>query len=121
MSIYGIAQFAPNKGNGEIVTVNGQRQHINVGQKFTGNKYFWPRPSAVDYNAAGSGGSNKGITNPDYLAEVKGRIDTFLLKNPGIKKSELPADSGDCIRQRHRPGHFCSGGDGSGETNRVCP
>ena len=25
-----------------------------VGQKFTDDKYFWSRPSAVDYNAAGS-------------------------------------------------------------------
>ena len=25
-----------------------------IGQKFTDDKYFWSRPSAVDYNAAGS-------------------------------------------------------------------
>jgi len=92
LSIYGIAQFAPNKGNGEIVTVNGKKQHINVAQHFGSDRYFWPRPSAVDYNAAGSGGSNKGITNPDYLAVVKGRIDTFLLKNPEVKRSEVPSD-----------------------------
>ena len=92
LSIYGIAQFSPNKGNGEIVTVNGKNHHINVAQKFTLDKYFWPRPSAVDYNAAGSGGSNKGTTNPEYLAQVELRIDTFLLKNPGIKRSEIPSD-----------------------------
>lgn len=92
LSIYGIAQAAPNHGQGEVVSVNGKNQHINVGQNFTSDKYFWPRPSAVDYNAAGSGGSNKGITNPDYLAVVQGRIDTFLLKNPGIQKSEIPSD-----------------------------
>ncbi|HMI07268.1 MAG TPA: K(+)-transporting ATPase subunit C [Flavobacterium sp.] len=92
LSIYGIAQFAPNKGNGEIVTVNGKRQHIHVAQKFTQDKYFWPRPSAVDYNAAGSGGSNKGTTNPEYLALVQTRIDTFLLKNPGVKRNEIPSD-----------------------------
>jgi len=92
LSIYGIAQFAPNNGNGEIVTVNGKNQHINVAQNFSSDRYFWPRPSAVDYNAAGSGGSNKGIANPDYLAVVQGRIDTFLIKNPGITKSEIPSD-----------------------------
>jgi K+-transporting ATPase ATPase C chain len=53
---------------------------------------FWPRPSAVDYNAAGSGGSNKGPNNPDYLAEVKTRIDTFVLKNPTVKRSEVPSE-----------------------------
>ena len=92
MSIYGIAQFAPNQGKGEIVTVNGKNHHINVAQKFVENKYFWSRPSAVDYNAAGSGGSNKGTTNPEYLAEVKTRIDTFLLKNPTVKRNEVPSE-----------------------------
>lgn len=92
LSIYGIAQFSPNNGNGEIVTVNGKKQHIHVAQKFTLDKYFWSRPSAVDYNAAGSGGSNKGTTNPEYLAVVKGRIDTFLLKNPQVKKNDVPSD-----------------------------
>ncbi|WP_309640620.1 K(+)-transporting ATPase subunit C [Flavobacterium sp.] len=92
LSIFGIAQFAPNQGKGEIVSVNGKKHHINVAQKFTGNQYFWSRPSAVDYNAAGSGGSNKGTNNPDYLAEVNTRIDTFLLKNPTVKRSEIPSD-----------------------------
>ncbi len=92
MSILGIAQLAPNQGKGEVVTVNGKNHHINVAQKFTENKYFWSRPSAVDYNAAGSGGSNKGPNNPDYLAEVQTRIDTFLLKNPSVKKEEVPSE-----------------------------
>lgn len=92
LSIFGIAQLAPNQGKGKIVTHNGKHQHINVAQKFVENKYFWSRPSAVDYNAAGSGGSNKGTNNPDYLAEVKTRIDTFLLKNPTVKRSEVPSD-----------------------------
>lgn len=64
----------------------------NVGQSFTSDKYFWSRPSAVSYNAAGSGGSNKGPSNPDYLSEVKSRIDTFLVHNPDIKKEEIPSD-----------------------------
>ncbi len=64
----------------------------NVGQRFTDDKYFWGRPSAVGYNAASTGGSNKGPTNPDYLAEVQARIDTFLVHNPGIKKEEIPSD-----------------------------
>jgi K+-transporting ATPase ATPase C chain len=63
-----------------------------IGQKFTDDKYFWSRPSAVDYNAAGSAGSNKGPTNPDYLKQVQDRIDTFLVHNPGIKKEEIPAE-----------------------------
>jgi K+-transporting ATPase ATPase C chain len=46
----------------------------------------------VDYNAAGSAGSNKGPSNPDYLQLVQDRIDSFLVHNPGIKKEEIPAD-----------------------------
>lgn len=92
LSILGIAQLAPNEGKGEIVIVNGEKHHINVAQEFTANKYFWPRPSAVDYNAAGSGGSNKGPNNPDYLAGVKTRIDTFLLKNPSVKRNDVPSE-----------------------------
>lgn len=92
LSILGIAQLAPNQGKGEIVSFNGKHHHINVAQKFVDTKYFWSRPSAVDYNAAGSGGSNKGTNNPDCLAEVKTRIDTFLLKNPTVKLSEVPSE-----------------------------
>lgn len=88
----GIANIAPNKGQGFILTANGKTYYQNIGQKFTFDKYFWSRPSAVDYNAAGSGGSNKGPTNPDYLSDVQNRIDTFLVHNPGVKTSDIPSD-----------------------------
>ncbi|MFZ8477711.1 potassium-transporting ATPase subunit C, partial [Staphylococcus aureus] len=77
--ILGFAQLAPNKGKGQIITQNGKTYYANVGQSFTNDKYFYSRPSAVAYNAAGSGGSNKGPTNPDYLKDVQSRIDTFLV------------------------------------------
>ncbi len=64
----------------------------NIGQNFTDDKYFWGRPSAVGYNAASTGGSNKGPSNPDYLAEVRARIDTFLVHNPGVKREQIPSD-----------------------------
>ncbi|HVX52384.1 MAG TPA: K(+)-transporting ATPase subunit C [Chitinophagaceae bacterium] len=91
--IYGIAQFAPAKGKGEVITVNNKTAGFKlIGQSFTQDKYFWSRPSAVGYNAAGSGGSNKGPSNPDYLQQVQDRIDTFLVHNPGVKKEEIPSD-----------------------------
>jgi K+-transporting ATPase ATPase C chain len=46
----------------------------------------------VDYNAAGSAGSNKGPTNLDYLHTVQARIDTFLAHNPGVDKNNIPVD-----------------------------
>jgi len=91
--IAGIGKATPGGGKGKTVSVNNKVVGYElVGQKFTDDKYFWGRPSAVDYNAAGSAGSNKGPSNPDYLKIVQDRIDTFLVHNPGIKKEEIPAD-----------------------------
>jgi potassium-transporting ATPase KdpC subunit len=88
-----VAKFAPGAGKGETVSVNGKVVgYVNIGQKFDQDKYFWSRPSAAGYNAAGSSGSNKGPTNPDYLKDVQSKIDTFLAHNPGIKKQEIPAE-----------------------------
>lgn len=93
MAILGIAQFAPNKGKGETISVNGKVVgYQKTGQKFDKSNYFWGRPSAVDYNAAGSAGSNKGPSNPEYLALVQKRIDAFLIVHPYLKKSEIPSD-----------------------------
>src|ERR1700739_376470 len=90
--VWAIAQAAPNKGEGFVVTANGKTYYENIAQKFTDDKYFWSRPSAVDYNAAGSGGSNKAPGDPDYLATVQKRIDTFMVHNPGVKRSDIPSD-----------------------------
>ncbi len=80
-------------GNGETISVNGKVVgYANIGQKFTKDEYFWSRPSAVDYNAAGSAGSNKGPSNPDYLKDVEARIQNFLKHNPGVTRAEIPAD-----------------------------
>ncbi len=90
--ILGAAQLAPNKGKGELITVNGKTYYTNIGQKFTDDKYFYSRPSAVDYNAAGSGGSNKANSNPEYLVMVEGRIDSFMVHNPGVNKADIPSE-----------------------------
>lgn len=91
--IMAVGKLTPGGGDGETVSVNGKVAGYSlVGQKFTDDKYFWSRPSAVDYNAAGSGGSNKGPTNPDYLKTVQDRIDTFLVHNPGVDKKDIPAE-----------------------------
>ncbi|KAA6439330.1 K(+)-transporting ATPase subunit C [Dyadobacter flavalbus] len=90
--IWGVAQFAPNGGKGKMITVHGKTYYANIGQTFTEDKYFCSRPSAVGYNAAGSGGSNKGPSNPEYLAVVQARIDTFLVHNPGVGKKDIPVE-----------------------------
>lgn len=91
--IAGIGKITPGGGKGVTVAVNGKVVgYENIGQKFTDDKYFWGRPSAVDYNAAGSAGSNKGPSNPDYLQIVQDRIDSFLVHNPDVKREDIPAD-----------------------------
>lgn len=91
--VAGIARLAPGGGRGETVSTNGKVVgYAAIGQKFTQDRYFNGRPSAVDYNAAGSGGSNKGATNPEYLKTVQARIDTFLVHNPGVRTSDIPAE-----------------------------
>lgn len=90
--VLGIAQLAPNNGKGEIISQNGKTYFANIGQNFTDDKYFNSRPSAAGYNSAGSSGSNKGPSNPDYLAEIQARIDTFLVHNPGVAKAEIPSE-----------------------------
>ncbi|KAA0992155.1 K(+)-transporting ATPase subunit C [Dyadobacter aurulentus] len=90
--IWAIARLAPNHGQGEVVTANSKKYYANIGQTFTEDQFFNGRPSAVDYNAAGSGGSNKGPSNPEYLKVVQARIDTFLVHNPGIDKKDIPVE-----------------------------
>ncbi len=91
--VWAVAQLSPGQGEGVQVSRNGRVVGFaNVGQKFDKPEYFNSRPSAVDYHADGSAGSNKGPSNPEYLATVKARLDTFLLKNPGVTAAQVPAD-----------------------------
>lgn len=91
-AVWGVAQAAPNRGEGKMIEQNGRKYYANLGQQSTADRYFWSRPSAVGYNAAGSAGSNKGPSNPDYLAQVQARIDTFLVHHPGVSKAQIPSD-----------------------------
>jgi K+-transporting ATPase ATPase C chain len=91
-AVWVAAQIGIGRRNGVVVNSNSKQYYSNIAQRFTEDIYFWSRPSAVDYNAAGSGGSNKGPDNPDYLVSVQQRIDTFLAHNPGISKAQIPSD-----------------------------
>lgn len=86
-------KFAKGQGGGETISRNGKVVgYAIIGQSFTQPQYFWGRPSAVGYNAAGSAGSNKGPSNPDYLKEVANRVDTLLKYHPYLKRKDIPAD-----------------------------
>ncbi|MDR0792699.1 MAG: potassium-transporting ATPase subunit C [Chitinophagaceae bacterium] len=88
--VLGIAKLTPDKGYGEMIAdKNGKTYYANIGQKFDRDDYFNSRPSAGGYNASGSGGSNKGPNNEEYLKEIQQRINDFKSKNPG---AEIPVD-----------------------------
>jgi K+-transporting ATPase ATPase C chain len=52
-----------------------------IAQKFEDAKYFWPRPSAVDYNPLPSGGSNYGPTSAALKHLVDERRSRFSKKD----------------------------------------
>ncbi len=113
--ISAIAKFAPGGGKGETLSVNGKVVgYANIGQKFTADKYFWSRPSAVDYNAAGSAGSNKGPTNPDYLKQVQDQDRQLFGAQSFCKESRYSLGTGNRIGQWSgsrslSPGRLCTG------------
>ena len=91
--VWAAAQLAPGRGEGVQLSRGGRVVGFaNVGQKFTRPGYFNSRPSAADYHADASSGSNKGPSNPEYLALVKARLDTFLRQNPGVRAADVPAE-----------------------------
>ncbi|CAI8906415.1 potassium-transporting ATPase subunit KdpC [Chryseobacterium sp. IT-36CA2] len=90
--VYAGSKILPNKGNGEIVYNKGQKLYANIGQEFKSEKYFHGRPSSVNYNAAGSGGSNKGPSNKEYLEIVQKRIGTLKMNNPEMGNVKVPVE-----------------------------
>jgi K+-transporting ATPase ATPase C chain len=88
-----VGQFIPQKAEGQSVMAHGRvLGFANIGQANQKPGYFWPRPSAVAYNAASTGGSNKGPTNPDYLKTVAERVVALQKAHPTHAKTPIPAD-----------------------------
>jgi K+-transporting ATPase ATPase C chain len=84
LAVTGIAQVVfPNQANGSLMMVNGKAVGSElIGQQFNDPKYFWGRPSATEYNAAASSGSNYGPMNPNLLKAVQARIDALKAADP---------------------------------------
>ncbi len=83
----------PEQAEGSLIrrpdgTVIGSRL---IAQKFVRPEYFHPRPSAVDYNAASTGGSNYGPSNPGHLKAVQERLDA-VMKEDGVTAHEVPSE-----------------------------
>ena len=95
----GFAQVAfPEKADGSIVEADGHPVGSSLAaQAFTKPEYFHPRPSAVDYNAAGTSFANLGPTNPDLAAAVDEQAKAILELerpyNPGLRIGDIPVDA----------------------------
>jgi len=86
--VTGAAQaLAPWQANGSLV-VGGDGDVIGsrlIGQTFDDAGHFWGRPSATSpsaYNAAASGGSNLGPTNPALVDAIRARVDALRAADP---------------------------------------
>ncbi len=65
-----------------------------IAQGFSGDRYLWPRPSAVDYNASSSGGSNLSPVNPELHARARHIIKRLNLQTPISVPADLVTASG---------------------------
>ncbi len=92
--ITGISQVAfPYQANGEMININGNIVGSElIGQNFDGSQYFQSRPSAIDYNASTSGGSNYGPTNKLLINRVNETINEIKVNDSLSSNATIPSD-----------------------------
>lgn len=95
--ILGFAQIVtPHTAEGSLIKdKNGKiiGSHL-IAQSFTNASYFWPRPSAVNHNAAGAGGSNKSPTSTNLTDRAQQLIEQYGASVAKQLPAELAAASG---------------------------
>jgi K+-transporting ATPase ATPase C chain len=80
----------PSNADGNILYCHGKAVGSKlIAQKFTANKYFWPRPSAADYNASNSAASNLSPTSADLKKQYDDRKKVIQETNEGEPPQDL--------------------------------
>lgn len=96
LAVTAVAQVAfPSQANGSFIQVGGEDVgSALLGQKFEGDQWFTPRPSAAGegYDAGASGGSNLGPNNNDLRELVVQRRLEVAAVN-GVRPQDVPADA----------------------------
>ena len=96
--VFGLGQaLFPNKANGSLIVdaggvVRGSRL---IGQSFTADKYFHPRPSSAGngYDPTSSGGSNLGPTSQKLRDAIAQNLADYRAQNGLATNVPLPADA----------------------------
>jgi K+-transporting ATPase ATPase C chain len=92
--ITGIAQLTfTEKANGSLILLGSKVIGSKfIGQKFDNEFYFWSRPSATDYMAMPSGGSNFGPTSLKLKQLVTERACRFVKQNELQNSEVIPSE-----------------------------
>jgi K+-transporting ATPase ATPase C chain len=100
LAITGISQVAfPGKADGSQVERDGKVVGSRLlGQDFSSNtSLFQSRPSASDYNPAGTAFSNLGPNSKDLRDNIAKNARAYLRRegryNPGLTRAGIPADA----------------------------
>jgi len=95
--VTGAAQVAfPGRADGSLVERDGRVVGSRLlGQSFTADRYFHPRPSSAGdgYDGSASAPSNLGPTNATLLAAVKERVEAYRAANGLAVDAEVPVDA----------------------------
>lgn len=84
MLVTGLAQWwFPQQASGQIIVRQGQPVgSALIGQSFSQPIYVWGRPSASNYDAMASGGSNLGMLNPVWIEQQQARLAGLQAAHP---------------------------------------